>query len=86
MAITTISALPWMFEGGRIGAVEMTAGEGNIALHVEGASHRSRDYRVPNWTDSRVKDSDSSTDTGSIGLSSIGGLLHPIKAEAFRPL
>lgn len=57
---------------GRIGAVEMTAGEGNIALHVEGASHRSRDYRVPNWTDSRVKDSDSSTDTGSIGLSFIG--------------
>ncbi|HRL20604.1 MAG TPA: TonB-dependent receptor [Alcaligenes sp.] len=57
---------------GHAAAVELTAGQGNVAVHVEGSSRRGRDYRVPNWTDSRVKDSHARSDNMSVGLSFIG--------------
>jgi len=56
----------------RAGAVGLTVGEGNVAVHVEGARRRADDYRVPDWTDSRVANSNADSTTGSVGLSFIG--------------
>src|SRR5690606_33166069 len=56
----------------RAGAVGLTAGEGNIAVHVEGARRRADDYRVPDWTESRVPNSNAESTTGSVGLSFVG--------------
>lgn len=57
---------------GRAGAVGLTAGEGNIAVRVQGAKRRADDYRVPDWKDSRVANSHAETSTASVGLSFIG--------------
>ncbi|WP_245153742.1 TonB-dependent receptor domain-containing protein [Allopusillimonas ginsengisoli] len=56
----------------RAGAVGVTAGEGNVAVHVEGVKRRSGDYRVPGWTHSRVAGSYEEGNTGSVGISWIG--------------
>lgn len=53
----------------RAGAFSLTAGEGPIAVHVEGMKRRTGDYRVPDWTSSRVPGTDQNTDSGSVGLS-----------------
>ncbi len=54
------------------GAFGLTAGEGNVAIHVEGAKRRSGDYRVPDWTSNRLAGSHEKSTTGSVGLSWIG--------------
>ena len=56
----------------RAGALGLTVGEGNIAMRVEGAKRRADDYRVPDWTQSRVPNSSAETSTGSVGLSFVG--------------
>lgn len=57
---------------GRAGAVELTTGEENIAVHLEGSTHKSGNYRVPHWQDNKVKDSHARSDNVSVGLSVIG--------------
>ncbi|MBN8442011.1 MAG: TonB-dependent receptor [Thauera sp.] len=56
------------------GAVELTAGSGNVAVHVEGLKRDARDYRVGDgWAEGRrVEGSFNETETGSLGLSWIG--------------
>jgi len=56
----------------RAGAVGITAGEGVVALRVEGARRRADDYRVPHWTESRVPNSKAESTSGSVGLSWVG--------------
>jgi len=58
----------------KTGAVELTAGAGNVAVHVEGVKRDAGDYRVgKHWPDGRrVPGSDKETQTGSAGLSWIG--------------
>lgn len=56
----------------RAGAVGLTVGEGNIAVRVEGARRRADDYRVADWTESRVPNSNADSTTGSLGLSFVG--------------
>src|SRR5690606_31315661 len=56
----------------RAGAVGLTMGEGNIVMRVEGAKRRADNYRVPDWTESRVANSNAETSTGSFGLSFVG--------------
>jgi len=58
----------------KTGAVELTAGAGNVAVHVEGVKRDAGDYRVGrHWPDGRrVPGSDKETQTGSAGLSWIG--------------
>lgn len=53
------------------GTVEMTAGSGNVAIHVEGLKRDARDYRVGDgWAEgNRVAGSFNETETGSLGLS-----------------
>lgn len=58
--------------GERAGAFGLTAGQDNFAIHVEGLKRRSKDYRVPGWTDGRLAGSYEESTTGSIGLSWIG--------------
>lgn len=57
---------------GRVGAIELNTGEGNVAVHLEGSSYKNQDYRVPNWHENKVKDSHSRSDSMSLGLSFIG--------------
>jgi len=54
------------------GAFGLTAGEGNMAIHVEGARRHADDYRVPGWEGGRLKGSHEESTTGSIGLSWVG--------------
>ncbi|PRC95119.1 TonB dependent receptor [Solimicrobium silvestre] len=56
------------------GAVELSAGSGNMAFHVEGLKRNSGDYRVgSDWSQgSKVNDSYNKSDTGSVGMSWIG--------------
>ncbi|MDX3893954.1 TonB-dependent receptor domain-containing protein [Pusillimonas sp.] len=68
----------------RAGAVGLTVGEGNIAVHVEGARRRSDDYRVPDWTDSRVANSNADSTTGSVGLSFVGSRGYIGAAYSYR--
>lgn len=68
----------------RAGAVSLTAGEGNIAVHVEGARRRADDYRVADWTDSRVPNSNADSTTGSVGLSFIGSRGYLGAAYSYR--
>lgn len=68
----------------RAGAVELTAGEGNIAVHVEGARRRADDYRVADWTESRVPNSNAESTTGSVGLSFIGSRGYIGAAYSYR--
>ncbi|WP_439652060.1 TonB-dependent receptor domain-containing protein [Paracandidimonas lactea] len=56
----------------RAGAFGMTAGEGNVAVHVEGVRRKSGDYRVPDWPGGRLEGSHEESTTGSVGLSWIG--------------
>lgn len=56
----------------RAAAFGLTAGSGNIAVHVEGLKRRSDEYRVPNWSSSTLKGSQSESATGSVGISWIG--------------
>ena len=58
----------------RAGVFGLTAGQGPLAVRVEGASRRAGDYRVGSgWSGGRtVAGSFNETDTGSIGLSWIG--------------
>lgn len=56
----------------RAGAFAVTAGEGNVALHVEGSRLRSDDYRVPGQDFSKVADSNTDSTQGSLGFSFIG--------------
>lgn len=53
----------------RTGAVGVTAGSGNFAVHVEGLKRRSDDYEVPDWETDRLQGSYNDTSTGSLGLS-----------------
>src|SRR5690606_29647382 len=68
----------------RAGAVGLTVGEGHIAVHVEGARRRSDDYRVPDWTDSRVANSNADSTTGSVGLSFVGNRGYIGAAYSYR--
>lgn len=68
----------------RAGAVGLTVGEGNIALHVEGARRRADDYRVADWTESRVPNSNAESTTGSVGLSFIGSRGYIGAAYSYR--
>src|SRR5574337_10310 len=56
------------------GAVALTAGAGNVAMHVEAAGRDAGDYRVGSgWAGgSRVPGSFNRTGTGSVGLSWVG--------------
>lgn len=56
------------------GAVALTGGAGNVAVHVEAAGRDAGDYRVGSgWAGgSRVPGSFNRTDTGSVGLSWVG--------------
>lgn len=56
----------------RAAAFGLTAGSGNIAVHVEGLKRRSDEYRVPNWSSGTLKGSQSESATGSVGVSWIG--------------
>ena len=58
----------------RAGVFGLTAGQGPLAVRVEGASRRAGDYRVGSGWDAgrRVAGSFNDGDTGSIGLSWIG--------------
>jgi len=58
----------------RTGAFGVTAGAGNLAVHVEGLKRRSDDYEVPDWETSRLQGSYNDTSTGSIGLSWVTAL------------
>lgn len=53
----------------RTGAVGVTAGSGNFAVHVEGLKRRSDDYEVPDWETDRLQGSYNDTSAGSVGLS-----------------
>lgn len=55
-------------------AFELTAGSGNVALHLEGLTRDANAYRVgKNWEHgSRVEGSYNNTDTGSVGVSLLG--------------
>lgn len=68
----------------RAGAVGLTVGEGNIAMHVEGARRRAGDYRVGDWSESRVQNSNSDSTTGSVGLSLIGSRGYIGAAYSYR--
>lgn len=56
------------------GAVSLTGGAGNLAVHVEGVTRDANDYRVgKGWSGgSKVPGSFNRTDTGSVGLSWVG--------------
>ncbi|NYT85183.1 TonB-dependent receptor [Pusillimonas harenae] len=68
----------------RAAAVGLTVGEGNIALHVEGARRRADDYRVADWDESRVPNSNADSTTGSVGLSFIGSRGYVGAAYSYR--
>ncbi len=68
----------------RAAAVGLTAGEGNIAVHVEGARRRAGDYRVADWTDGRVANSNADSATGSVGLSFVGSRGYIGAAYSYR--
>ncbi len=53
----------------RAGAVGVTAGEGNFAIRLEGATRHADDYRVPNWSTSRLPGTYARSTSGSIGVS-----------------
>jgi len=80
----TVDALGSTAARERAAAVGLTVGEGNIALHVEGARRRADDYRVPDWTDSRVPSSNAESTTGSVGLSFIGSRGYIGAAYSYR--
>lgn len=68
----------------RAGAVGLTVGEGNIAMRVEGAKRRADDYRVADWTESRVANSNAQSTTGSVGLSFVGSRGYIGAAYSYR--
>lgn len=68
----------------RAGAVGLTVGEGNVAVHVEAARRRADDYRVADWTESRVPNSNADSTTGSVGLSLIGSRGYIGAAYSYR--
>lgn len=68
----------------RTGAVGLTVGEGNIAVHVEGAKRRADDYRVAGWSSSKVPNSHADSTTGSVGLSFIGSRGYVGAAYSYR--
>lgn len=53
----------------RAGAVSITAGTGQFAVHVEGMKRRTDDYDVPDWTSDTLAGSYSESSQGSVGLS-----------------
>lgn len=53
----------------RAGAVAITAGTGQFAVHVEGMKRRTDDYDVPDWTSDTLAGSYSESSQGSLGLS-----------------
>ena len=53
----------------RAGAIGITAGEGNFAVRVEGMKSRSGDYRVPDWSSSKLDGSYSESTQGTVGMS-----------------
>ena len=53
----------------RAGAVGITAGAGEFAVRVEGLKRRSDDYRVPNWSSSKLQGSYAESAQGSVGMS-----------------
>ncbi|WP_144631515.1 TonB-dependent receptor domain-containing protein [Bordetella genomosp. 13] len=53
----------------RAGAAGITAGAGDFAVRVEGLKRRTSDYRVPDWSDSKVLGSYSESSQGSVGMS-----------------
>ena len=53
----------------RAGAIGITAGEGNFAVRVEGMKRRSGDYRVPDWSSSKLDGSYSESTQGTVGMS-----------------
>lgn len=58
---------------GVAGALEVTAGSGNLAFHAEGLKRDARDYRVGSgWDHDRVDGSYNQTGTGSLGVSWVG--------------
>lgn len=56
----------------RAASFGLTAGSGNIAVHVEGLKRRSDAYRVPDWSTGTLQGSQSESATGSAGISWIG--------------
>lgn len=56
----------------RAGSFGVTAGKDNFAVHVEGLKRRAGEYRVPDWTRSRLAGSQSESASGSVGMSWIG--------------
>lgn len=53
----------------RAGAAGITAGSSDFAVRVEGLKRRTSDYRVPDWSDSKVLGSYSESSQGSVGMS-----------------
>lgn len=53
----------------RAAAVGITAGRDNFAVRIEGLKRRSSDYRVPDWSSSRLAGSRSESAQGTLGLS-----------------
>lgn len=68
----------------RAGAAGLTVGAGNIAVRVEGARRRADDYRVPDWSSSRVANSHSDSSSGSVGLSFVGSRGYLGAAYSYR--
>lgn len=56
----------------RTGLFSLTAGEGNVAVHVEGLKLRADDYAVPDWPDGHLKGSFNRQTAGSGGISWVG--------------
>ena len=53
----------------RAGAFSVTAGDGPVAVRVQGLKRRTGDYRVPDWSTDRLPGTDQDTESGSVGLS-----------------
>lgn len=56
----------------RTGLFSLTAGAGNVAVHVEGLKLRSGDYPVPDWPDGHLAGSFNRQTSGSAGISWVG--------------
>lgn len=54
------------------GVVGLTAGQGGFAVRVEAAARRASDYRVPDWSETRLDGSFSRSRMASIGASWVG--------------
>lgn len=55
--------------GERAATFGVTAGSGDFAVRVEGLKRRSSDYKVPDWSESKLDGSYSDSSQGTVGLS-----------------